>query len=120
MENFRSMSTREGGRMQKIAPTSMQDLRSYSTNSHVPYSSKDYNNNNNNNKEVKMKKSNNKSKVMMSSSSKSWKMDDLELQRKRRVVGYKAYAMEGKMKGSFRKSFRWIKDTCNHVVHGWW
>ncbi|KAK4373834.1 hypothetical protein RND71_004511 [Anisodus tanguticus] len=116
MENFRSMSTREGGRMQKLAPTSMQDLRSYSTNSyHVPYSSMDINNN----KEVKIKKSNNKSKVM-SSSSKSWKLDDLELQRKRRVVGYKAYAMEGKMKGSFRKSFRWIKDTCDHVVHGWW
>ncbi|KAK4354517.1 hypothetical protein RND71_026711 [Anisodus tanguticus] len=115
MENFRSMSTREGGRMQRLAPTSMQYLRSYSTNSHhVPYSSMD-----NNNKEVKIKKRNNKSKVM-SSSSKSWKLDDLELQRKRRVVGYKAYAMEGKMKGSFRKSFRWIKDTCNHAVHGWW
>ncbi|CAN0906837.1 hypothetical protein LINGRAHAP2_LOCUS24471 [Linum grandiflorum] len=23
------------------------------------------------------------------------------------------------MKGSFRKSFRWIKDTCNQVVYGW-
>ncbi|KAM3289705.1 hypothetical protein P3S67_017994 [Capsicum chacoense] len=117
MENFRSMSTREDGRRQKLAPTNMQDLRSYSTNSHVPHSSMDYHYNN---KEVKIKKSNNKSKVM-SSSSKSWKiLDDLELQRKTRVVGYKAYAMEGKMKGSFRKSFKWIKDTCNHVVHGWW
>ncbi|XP_075096484.1 uncharacterized protein LOC142174563 [Nicotiana tabacum] len=114
MENFRSMSTREG-RMQKAAatPTNMQDLRSYST-SHVPYFSMD--------KEVnKVKKSNNnKSKVMSSSSIKRWNLNDLELQRKRRVVGYKAYAMEGKMKGSLRKSFRWIKDTCNHVVHGWW
>ncbi|CAN1218207.1 hypothetical protein LINPERPRIM_LOCUS1267 [Linum perenne] len=27
--------------------------------------------------------------------------------------------MEGKMKGSFRKSFRWVKDTCNQVVYGW-
>ncbi|CAN4115586.1 unnamed protein product [Withania somnifera] len=116
MEKFRSMSTREGaGRMQKLSPPSMQDLRSYSTNSHVPYSSMDYNNN----REVKIKRSNNKSKVM-SSSSKGWNFDELELQRKKRVVGYKAYAMEGKMRSSFRKSFKWIKDTCDHVVHGWW
>jgi hypothetical protein len=27
--------------------------------------------------------------------------------------------MEGKMKGTLRKSIRWIKDTCTHVVHGW-
>ncbi|CAI0419577.1 unnamed protein product [Linum tenue] len=27
--------------------------------------------------------------------------------------------MEGKMKGSLKKSFRWIKDACNQVVHGW-
>ncbi|CAN0906838.1 hypothetical protein LINGRAHAP2_LOCUS24471 [Linum grandiflorum] len=52
--------------------------------------------------------------------SKSWGLNlDPELQRKKRVVSYKAYSVEGKMKGSFRKSFRWIKDTCNQVVYGW-
>ncbi|KAF4369434.1 hypothetical protein F8388_001856 [Cannabis sativa] len=38
-----------------------------------------------------------------------WSLNDPELQRKKRVVGYKAYVVEGKMKGSFRKSFKWIK-----------
>ncbi|CAN0878062.1 hypothetical protein LINGRAHAP2_LOCUS12262 [Linum grandiflorum] len=27
--------------------------------------------------------------------------------------------MEGKVKGSLRKSFRWVKDACNLAVHGW-
>ncbi|KAG6501350.1 hypothetical protein ZIOFF_041229 [Zingiber officinale] len=44
-----------------------------------------------------------------------WSLGDPELQRKKRVAGYKAYAMQGKMKGSLRKSFRWLKDRI-----GWW
>ncbi|MCD7446799.1 hypothetical protein HAX54_016893 [Datura stramonium] len=114
MENFRSMSTREG-RMQIEnyyggGPTNMQDLRSYSTNSYYSYGGMD--------KEVKIKKS--KSRVSSSSSSRNWAFNDPELQRKKRVLGYKSYAVEGKMKSSLRKSFRWIKNTCNHVVHGFW
>ncbi|XP_059302518.1 uncharacterized protein LOC132054552 [Lycium ferocissimum] len=122
MENFRSKSTRErrmpienynsidsGSGSGRAGPTNMQDLRSYST-SHASY--------NNNDKEVKIKRS--KSKVMSSSSLKNWSFNDPEMQRKKRVVGYKAYGVEGKMKGSFRKSFRWIKNACNHVVHGLW
>ncbi|RRT61440.1 hypothetical protein B296_00044164 [Ensete ventricosum] len=70
-------------------------------------------------KEIKLKKG--KSTSGSSSSSKSgWNLSDPELQRKKRVVGYKAYAVEGKMKGSFRKSFRWLKDRCTKVVYGWW
>ncbi|KAL3343866.1 hypothetical protein AABB24_027409 [Solanum stoloniferum] len=111
MENFRSMSTREGNMQIETyyggGPTNMQDLRSYSTNSYYSYGDK----------EVKIKKS--KSRIS-SSSSRNWAFNDPELQRKKRVLGYKSYAMEGKMKGSFRKSFRWIKNTCNHVVHGIW
>ncbi|XP_070026477.1 uncharacterized protein LOC142182237 [Nicotiana tabacum] len=111
MENFRSVSTREG-RMQIEnyygGPTNMQDLRSFSTNSYVPYSYGGID------KEVKIKKS------KSTASSRNWAFNDPELQRKRRVIGYKSYAMEGKMKGSLRKSFRWIKNTCNHVVHGLW
>ncbi|KAL3844254.1 hypothetical protein ACJIZ3_001657 [Penstemon smallii] len=53
------------------------------------------------------------------SSSKSW-MNDPELQRKRRVASYKAYSVEGKVKGSFRKSFRWLKDRYTQVLYGWW
>ncbi|KAF5787756.1 hypothetical protein HanRHA438_Chr10g0469551 [Helianthus annuus] len=52
------------------------------------------------------------------SASKSWRFSDPEFQRKKRVAGYKAYAVEGKLKGSFRKSFRWIKDKYLHVVYG--
>ncbi|CAN4100083.1 unnamed protein product [Withania somnifera] len=120
MESFRSKSTRER-RMPtneydsgRGGPVSMQDLRSHSTNSHAT----SCNTNNNEYKEVKIKRS--KSKVMSSSSLKNWSFNDPEMQRKKRVVGYKAYGVEGKMKGSFRKSIKWIKNTCNHVVHGFW
>ena len=130
MEKYtRSKSTREG-RMQHgedgyygdgaasavAGPLSMHELRSYSTSytSYIqpppppqpPAYAQDLTN------DGKMKKS----KSRVASSSKSWSFSDPELQRKKRVVSYKAYAVEGKMKGSFRKSFRWIKD----VVHGLW
>ncbi|KAK4375376.1 hypothetical protein RND71_006053 [Anisodus tanguticus] len=101
MENFRSQSTRERSGSGRTGPVSMQDLRSYST-SHASC---------NNNKEMKIKRS--KSKVM-------WSFNEPEMQRKKRVVGYKAYGVEGEMKSSFRKTFKWIKNTCNHVVHGFW
>ncbi|PHT45876.1 hypothetical protein CQW23_15034 [Capsicum baccatum] len=121
MENFRSKSTRErrmptNDNSGKGGTISMQDLRSYSTNSYA--TSCNNNNNSNIDKEVKMKRS--KSKVMSSSSLKNWSFNDPEMQRKKRVVGYKAYGVEGKMKGSLRKSIKWIKNTCNHVVHGFW
>ncbi|XP_057453003.1 uncharacterized protein LOC130744859 [Lotus japonicus] len=105
---FRSKSCRDeslqtesytGG---KVAPTRMQDLRCYSAN----YAGM----------EVKIEKG--KSRVGRAST--SWSLNDPELQRKKRVAGYKIYAVEGKMKGSLRKSFRWIKNRCNQVVYGWW
>ncbi|XAR49920.1 hypothetical protein NMG60_11004104 [Bertholletia excelsa] len=112
MENFRSKSCRDG-RMMKMegfsgGPKSMHDLRSYSV-SHASSVQMG--------KEVKGKKGKNS---FGSSSLKSWSFSDPELQRKKRVVGYKVYAVEGKMKGSLRKSFKWVKDTCSHVVYGWW
>ncbi|KAI4381862.1 hypothetical protein MLD38_007889 [Melastoma candidum] len=129
MEDFRSKSCKDG-RMQiesyyngggggtwKAAgpPTSMHDLRCYSAN-HAGLS---YSNSNPNrvpydpNREAKLKKS-------KSSGSKNWSLSDPELQRKRRVASYRVYAVEGKMKGSVKKSLRWIKSTCTHVVSGWW
>nr|GMC57659.1 Spermatogenesis associated 6-like protein [Ipomoea batatas]GMD30494.1 Spermatogenesis associated 6-like protein [Ipomoea batatas]GMD35465.1 Spermatogenesis associated 6-like protein [Ipomoea batatas]GMD37205.1 Spermatogenesis associated 6-like protein [Ipomoea batatas] len=119
MENLRSNSTREGKmRMESYyAPTTMKDLRSFSTSrahydaspspSPPPY------------KELKLK--NGKAGRGPSGfASKSWSLNESELQRKKRVAGYKAYSVEGKMKGSFRKSVKWIKNSCNHVVYGWW
>ncbi|XP_006644258.1 secretory carrier-associated membrane protein 5 [Oryza brachyantha] len=44
---------------------------------------------------------------------------DPDMERKRRVASYKAYSVEGKVKGSFRKSFKWIKDRYLHLVYGW-
>ncbi|KAL3511661.1 hypothetical protein ACH5RR_024378 [Cinchona calisaya] len=118
MENYRSKSTREGriqygDRSATSGPPSMHELRSYST-SYVqpPPQPPSYNNLDFNNNEMKMKKS----KSRVASTSRSWSFNDPELQRKKRVVSYKAYAVEGKMKGSLRKSFRWIKD----VFHGLW
>ncbi|ESQ41170.1 hypothetical protein EUTSA_v10015080mg [Eutrema salsugineum] len=52
--------------------------------------------------------------------SKSWGITDPELQRKKRVASYKMYSVEGKVKGSFRKSFRWLKQRYTQVVYGWW
>ncbi|XP_062202511.1 uncharacterized protein LOC133904885 [Phragmites australis] len=46
-------------------------------------------------------------------------LSDPDIERKRRVAAYKAYGTEGKVKGSFRKSFKWIKDRYLHLVHGW-
>ncbi|KAL1216018.1 hypothetical protein V5N11_011340 [Cardamine amara subsp. amara] len=49
--------------------------------------------------------------------SKSWGITDPELQRKKRVASYKMYSVEGKVKGSFRKSFRWLKQRYTQVVY---
>ncbi|CAO2190728.1 unnamed protein product [Urochloa humidicola] len=54
------------------------------------------------------------------SSKRRWlALGDPDMDRKRRVASYKAYAVEGKVKGSFRKSFKWIKDRYLHLVYGW-
>ncbi|KAL4625623.1 hypothetical protein ACB098_05G023500 [Castanea mollissima] len=120
MEDFRSKSCRDGRMMQiesyyggRGAPTSMQDLRSYSVN----YAGSSVQSNNQIvPKELKMKKG----KSSVGAVSKNWSFNDPELQRKKRVAGYKVYTVEGKMKGSLRKSFRWIKNTYTQVVYGWW
>ncbi|KAJ0701698.1 hypothetical protein HanOQP8_Chr10g0382201 [Helianthus annuus] len=49
---------------------------------------------------------------------KQWGFSDPEFKRKKTVAGYKVYSIEGKLKGSFGKSLRWIKDKYNHVVYG--
>ncbi|KAK8584872.1 hypothetical protein V6N13_138817 [Hibiscus sabdariffa] len=99
MEGFRSKSYRDGG------PRNMQDLRCYSAN---------YGNNSVEPNQMKTKKS-----KSFGVSSRTWSFNDPELQRKKRVAAYKVYAVEGKMKGSLRGSFRWIKNTCSQVVYGW-
>ncbi|XP_051147943.1 uncharacterized protein LOC127263052 [Andrographis paniculata] len=110
MDKFsRSKSSRESSRgvhpTPTPTPTTMNNLRSYSTNT----SNSNY------------KKGSNGRSGGDGFSAKNWGFNlDPELQRKKRVAGYKAYSMEGKMRGSFKKSFSWIKTTCNQVVHGFW
>ncbi|XP_057797157.1 uncharacterized protein LOC131013140 [Salvia miltiorrhiza] len=108
MEKFsRSKSTRD----EYMQPRSMNDLRSYSTSDYNP--PHHHQNLDENFKEMKIKKS------RINADSKSWSFNmDPELLRKKRIAGYKAYGVEGKMKSSFRKSFRWIKDACTNVVNG--
>ncbi|XP_047329031.1 uncharacterized protein LOC124932446 [Impatiens glandulifera] len=89
------------------------ELRSYSTS----YSSSSSSNYPNNDIKLKKGKSTNETSSSSSSSS-SWGFGDPEFQRKKRVASYKTYAVEGKIKGSFRKSFRWLKLKYSQVVYG--
>ncbi|CAN8257609.1 unnamed protein product [Cochlearia groenlandica] len=84
----------------------MQDLRSYSTS---------YTDNNPTRLPEDPKKA--RTTISSSSSSSSWGFVDADLQRKKRVVSYRAYTVEGKLKGSFRKSFKWVKDKCNKLLN---
>jgi len=47
-------------------------------------------------------------------------MDDAELQRRKRLVVYKTYDVEGKVRESVRRGVNWIKGKCSSVVYGWW
>ena len=93
----------------------LQDFRCYSA-SYASSSSQpqmDHMTNNNNNPNFKKS-----SKSTNGSMTKAWSFSDPELQRKKRVASYKAYTVEGKVKGSFKKSFRWIKDKYSQMVYG--
>jgi len=46
--------------------------------------------------------------------------DSAEAKRQKRVMKYKAYAVEGKMKTSFRNGIRWVKDKYCSLVHRYW
>ncbi|XP_010242270.1 PREDICTED: uncharacterized protein LOC104586667 [Nelumbo nucifera] len=124
MEDFRSRSCGDG-RMQiesyyggRPTATVMHDLRCYSASyaSSAPPPPPPPPPPIQMGKDAKFKKG----KSTSASTSKSWSFNDPELQRKKRVASYKVYTVEGKMKGSLRKSFRWLKDRYTQVVYGWW
>jgi hypothetical protein len=89
-------------------PAISYDLRSYSSS--YPQTQVG------SNRDLKLKKRKSASGL----SSKSWAFGDPEFQRKKRVASYKMYSVEGKMKGSLRRSFRWLKDKYTQVLYGWW
>ncbi|KAK1289889.1 hypothetical protein QJS10_CPB18g00839 [Acorus calamus] len=120
MEDFRSRSCGDGrmedfyGNRPPPPPQSsnFSDLRCYSTSyAHQQQQSS---------RDLKFTSKSKGKKGSSSSSKGGWSLSDPELQRKKRVAGYKVYDVEGKMKGSFRKSFRWLKDRYSQVVYGWW
>ncbi|KAB2596200.1 hypothetical protein D8674_031650 [Pyrus ussuriensis x Pyrus communis] len=48
---------------------------------------------------------------------KSWSLSDPKMQRKKRVASYKVYIVEGKLKGSLRKSF-WQRGYAKERMEG--
>ncbi|KAF1893528.1 hypothetical protein Lal_00002017 [Lupinus albus] len=88
----------------RAAPRS-HDFRSYSTSYVQTQMDKD----------LKLKKG----KSISGSLTKSWSIADAEIKRKKRVTRYKMYSVEGKVKGSFRKSFMWLKIKYTSMIYGW-
>ncbi|RZC56259.1 hypothetical protein C5167_015131 [Papaver somniferum] len=48
-----------------------------------------------------------------------WSFNDPEMKRRRRVIKYKCYAVEGKVKSSVCRGFRWFRNKCSEIVHGY-
>ncbi|KAI9185344.1 hypothetical protein LWI28_006341 [Acer negundo] len=44
--------------------------------------------------------------------------NDPETKRRKRVTKYKFYSVEGKVKSSLKKGFRWMKKKCSRIIHG--
>lgn len=56
-----------------------------------------------------------KHRSKVSSRSKSW-LESRDVGRKKRIVMYKWYAAEGKIKRSFKKGIKWVKHQCSKIV----
>ncbi|KAM0915963.1 hypothetical protein ACQ4PT_010480 [Festuca glaucescens] len=50
----------------------------------------------------------------------AWCFNDPEMKRRRRVAGYKAYGVKGKVKASLRRGLRWFKSKCSGISHLSW
>ncbi|WOL20394.1 hypothetical protein Cni_G29199 [Canna indica] len=120
MEDYRSRSYNDGGMQLEVygdragpPASTLYDYRSYSTTS---YSYGGYGS-----KSIKEKVAAPPPSSSSSSKKGGWVFSsDPDFQRRKRVAGYKAYAVEGRVKGSFRRSFRWLKDRYTQILYGWW
>ncbi|CAI0409606.1 unnamed protein product [Linum tenue] len=102
---------------------SSYELRSYSTSSYQVaryYDDHHPREQNGHSKSQQQKEKKKKKKDADGSAMRSWSVKDPELQRKKRVASYKMYSAQGRVKGTFRNSFRWLKDSYTRVVYGWW
>ncbi|KAK3188927.1 hypothetical protein Dsin_028488 [Dipteronia sinensis] len=86
------------------------------TSSSTSYTWNNNNGNSNNNNTINTMTTYNNNKSLPISS--SW-VNDPEIKRQRRIVKYKSYAVEGKMKASIRSGFRWVKNKYCQLVHGY-
>ncbi|KAL2556613.1 hypothetical protein Fot_01392 [Forsythia ovata] len=50
---------------------------------------------------------------------KPWGFNDPEMKRRKRIAKYKVYTVEGRVKASIRNGFRWIKNKCSELIHGY-
>ncbi|KAL8139834.1 hypothetical protein V2J09_005855 [Rumex salicifolius] len=116
MENFRSMSCREGNQQLEsynnnnggTYPSNMQDLRSYSTshassNSYYPQNQTQLKPKKNQIQSNFESKSYNKRSATSSSRGNGWSLTDPELQRKKRVASYKGSLLSYQQHKSSRK-----------------
>ncbi|KAL2457203.1 Protein of unknown function (DUF3511) [Abeliophyllum distichum] len=97
--------------------SNMKDFRCYS----APYASSPSGRNKtrmDNNVAAKDQRKLKKGKSINGSNSKKWSSNYPELQRKKRVASYKVYSVEGKVKGSIKKSLMWTKERYTQVVYG--
>ncbi|XP_010548664.1 PREDICTED: uncharacterized protein LOC104820019 [Tarenaya hassleriana] len=118
MEDFRSRSYGEGRASDiqqhrsdgpnRFAVNNMQNLRSYST-SYAEHPTR--------NQTADDPDQDPRKERSMNRTGSGWGLGDPDLRRKKRVASYRAYTVEGKLKGSFRKSFKWIKDRCSKLAH---
>ncbi|CAH9079060.1 unnamed protein product [Cuscuta europaea] len=48
-----------------------------------------------------------------------WSFNDSEMKRRKRIAQYKVYSIEGRVKASLRKGFKWISSKCSEIIHGY-
>ncbi|KAJ4722067.1 DUF3511 domain protein, putative (DUF3511) [Melia azedarach] len=104
--NNNSSSRSSGNHLRRRIPADNDRHSSSRISSSTACSTRNNNNNNGNNKIITVHRKS------------SW-INDPEVKRQRRIAKYKAYAVEGKMKSSFRNGFRWVKNKYCQLVHGY-
>lgn len=50
---------------------------------------------------------------------KPWSFNDGDAKRRKRLAKYKVYTLQGKLKATLTNGFRWIKNQCSQIVHGY-
>ncbi|KAK1365250.1 putative ABC family ABC transporter [Heracleum sosnowskyi] len=89
-------------------PLNLQNLRCYSA-SYATFSSYVQ-------PKIQQVTMNEDNKLKRAMSLNGWTFDDHELRRKKRVASYRVYSVEKKVKGSVKKSFKWLKNRFSQMI----